>query len=62
MEFGTQPVSDPDLTFPVGDELKKKICFRVLFYLFLKETERQSVSRGGAEREGDRESETGSGL
>ena len=31
-------------------------------YLFLRERQRQSVSRGGAEREGDTESEAGSGL
>ena len=31
-------------------------------YSFLKDRERQSTSRGGAEREGDIESEAGSGL
>ena len=31
-------------------------------YLFLREKERQSVSRGGAEREGDTESKAGSRL
>ena len=31
-------------------------------YLLLGDRERQSVSRGGAEREGDTESEAGSGL
>ena len=31
-------------------------------YLFLREIERQSVSRGGAEREGDPGSEAGSRL
>ena len=31
-------------------------------YLFLRERERDSVNRGGAEREGDTESEAGSGL
>ena len=31
-------------------------------YLFLRDTERQSMSRGGAEREGDTESEAGSRL
>ena len=31
-------------------------------YLFLRETDRQSISRGGAEREGDTESEAGSRL
>ena len=36
----------------------KKLCFNV--YLFLKE--RQSVNRGGSEREGDTESEAGSRL
>ena len=33
-----------------------------MFIYFLREGERQSRSRGGAEREGDRESEAGSGL
>ena len=33
-----------------------------MFYLVLKENERQSVSRGGAEREGGTESEAGSRL
>ena len=40
--------------------LKKKIFFNV--YLFLRQRERQSMNRGGAEREGDTESETGSRL
>ena len=31
-------------------------------YLFLRERERECVSRGGAEREGDAESEAGSGF
>ena len=31
-------------------------------YLFLRDTERQSASGGGTEREGDTESETGSRL
>ena len=31
-------------------------------FLFLRERDRQSVRRGGAEREGDTESETGSRL
>ena len=31
-------------------------------YLFLRDRDRQSVCRGGAEREGDTESEAGSGL
>ena len=31
-------------------------------YLFLRDSERQSASRGGAEREGDAESEAGSRL
>ena len=34
----------------------------LMFFLREKERERQSVSRGGAEREGDTESETGSRL
>ena len=37
-----------------------KIFFSV--YLFLRQRERQSMNRGWAEREGDTESETGSGL
>ena len=39
--------------------LFKKI---VNVYLFLRERKRQSVNRGGAESEGDTESETGSRL
>ena len=39
---------------------KKKIFFNVR--LFLRETERQNMSGGGAEREGDTESGAGSGL
>ena len=39
----------------------KKIFFKC-FYLFLKERERQSMNRGGAEREGDPESKAGSRL
>ena len=37
-----------------------KLVFNV--YLFLRERERDSMSRGGAEREGDTESEAGSKL
>ena len=37
-----------------------KIFFNI--YLFLRDRERQSMSRGGAEREGDTESEAGSRL
>ena len=33
-----------------------------LVYLFLRDRERQSMSRGGAEREGDTESKAGSRL
>ena len=33
-----------------------------MFYLFLRQRERQSMDWGGAEREGDTESETGSRL
>ena len=40
--------------------LKKKFFFFV--YSLLRNRDRQSVSRGGAEREGDRESEAGSRL
>ena len=40
--------------------LSEKKFFNV--HLFLRERETQSVSRGGAEREGDTESETGSRL
>ena len=39
--------------------------FKKLFlniYLLLRDRERQTVSRGGAEREGDADSEAGSGL
>ena len=39
--------------------LFKKFFFK---YLFLRERQRQSVSRGGAEREGDTELEAGSRL
>ena len=47
---------------------KKNVLFFLNFfsffnvYLFLRQRERQSVSGGGAEREGDTESETGSRL
>ena len=37
-------------------------CHFFNVYLFLRERERQSISRGGAEREGDTESEAGSRL
>ena len=40
-------------------------CFFLIFfnvYLFLRDREKQSTSRGGADREGDTESETGSRL
>ena len=40
--------------------MKSLIFFNV--YLFLRETERERASRGGAERKGDTESELGSGL
>ena len=43
----------------ISPDFKKKIFFQCLF---LRESERQSVSGGGAEREGDTESEAGSGL
>ena len=36
--------------------------FKVLFLFFILERDRESVSRGGAEREGDTESEAGSRL
>ena len=35
---------------------------KMFYYLFLTEREGQSVSRGGAEREGDTEPEVGSSL
>ena len=41
---------------------RERSTFYFLKYLFIFETERQSVSRGGAEREGDTESEVGSRL
>ena len=40
------------------EEFLVKICFNV--YLFLKEREIDSVSRGGAEREGNTQSKAGS--
>ena len=46
-------------------KLTKKILFKTfvnIYYLFLRERKRQSMSRGGAEREGDTESEVGSRL
>ena len=36
--------------------------FFLIFFMFISETERQSTSGGGAEREGDTESEAGSRL
>ena len=42
-------------------EVPKGICFKCL-YSFLRDRERQSVHGGGAEREGDTESEAGSRL
>ena len=42
-----------------GNQSDSKIYFSV--YLFLRERERQSTSRGGAEREGDPESEAAPG-
>ena len=39
-----------------------KFRFFLNVYSFLKDTERQSTSGGGAEREGDTESEAGSRL
>ena len=36
--------------------------FFLMFYVFLRQGERQSMSRGGAETEGDTESEAGSRL
>ena len=41
--------------------ISKKILFLNL-YIFLRGTETESASRGGAEREGDTESEAGSRL
>ena len=69
--FGLTPLVFLEARFP-GDEFwfclprnvfispsfKKKIDI----YLFLSDRERQSTSRGGAEREGDTESKAGSGL
>ena len=48
----------------VKSELTSLISFLNFFnvYLFLTENERQNMSGGGAEREGDTESETGSRL
>ena len=46
-------------------KFKAQIFFSLKFfnvYLFLREGERQNMSRGGAEREGDPESEAGSRL
>ena len=44
----------------VSDKLY--FIYLCIFNLFLKERERQSMSREGAEREGDTESEAGSRL
>ena len=43
-----------------GSPLSPEFFFHV--YLFLREREKQSANREGAEREGDTESEAGSGL
>ena len=48
------------LLFSGSCESRFLFCFNV--YSFLKDRERQSISRGGAEREGDTESEAGSRL
>ena len=44
--------------------MNKILTFNIFFnvYLFLGDRERQSMSMGGAEREGDTESEAGSRL
>ena len=45
--------------------LQVEVVIRLILFIiifFLKERERQSMSRGGAEREGDTELETGSRL
>ena len=47
-------------TFTEIDE--NVILFFLNVYLFLRDRERQSMSRGGAEREGDTESKAGSRL
>ena len=56
-------------TYPLGDSrLTQGRNFRIFFFFFLslfftdRERERVSVSLGGAEREGDTESEAGSRL
>ena len=48
----------------LAPELTLFFFFIIFFniYSFLRDRERQSVSRGGAEREGDTESEAGSRL
>ena len=50
---------DSPLKFPEGTQPGQHLDFRLLFifvffnvYLFLREREKQSLSRGGAEREG----------
>ena len=50
----------PKIVYVVYIVLIGLFCFNV--YSFLKDRERQSISRGGAEREGDTESEAGSRL
>ena len=64
---GLEPILDsvsPSLSAPPLLALKffliKKFFFYI--YLFLRDRERQSMSRGGEEREGDTESSAGSRL
>ena len=46
----------------VKPQTLRKYLFVFNIYLFLREKETQSMNRGGAEREGDTESEAGSRL
>ena len=67
-EVGLEPTDREIMTWAeVGrltDCATQAPLFLIFFniYLFLRDRERQSMSRGGAEREGDTESETGSRL
>ena len=57
---------EPDLAFPICSDIDLCINFFLKFFfstfIYFWDRERQSMNGGGAEREGDTESETGSRL